>query len=166
MRKPTVYLDTSIISAFWYDGSDEAMAVRRARTRDWWKWERSHFDIWASRFVEAELRIGTFAGQSRCIAMIERLRYLTYSRQVSKLTHELLDLNIVPPSKEGDAAQLTITCVRESDYVLTWNYAHMANPIVQNRLTDLCKRLGLRAPMLVSPESIPQIRLGQSVRRD
>ncbi len=36
MKKPTVYLDTSIISAFWYEGPDVAMLARRLHTREWW----------------------------------------------------------------------------------------------------------------------------------
>jgi len=28
MKKPTAYLDTSILSAYWYEGSDIAMLVR------------------------------------------------------------------------------------------------------------------------------------------
>jgi len=48
---------------------------------------------------------------------------------------------------------------------LTWNYADMANRIVQSRLEELCAELNLVAPLLVSPESIPQVHLGQSIRR-
>ena len=56
-------------------------------------------------------------------------------------------------------------CVHEIDYLLTWNYAHMANPASQVRLNEVCERFDLTAPMMVSPEMIPQGRLGQSIRR-
>jgi hypothetical protein len=51
------------------------------------------------------------------------------------------------------------------DFLLIWNYAHMANPIVQANFEKLCGDLGLVAPLMVSPESIPQVRFGQSIRR-
>lgn len=51
------------------------------------------------------------------------------------------------------------------DYLLTWNYAHLANPIAQGSLERICRSLRLRAPLLVSPESIPQVRFGQTIRR-
>jgi hypothetical protein len=44
-------------------------------------------------------------------------------------------------------------------------YAHLVNPVAQEHLEAVCSRLGLRAPWLVSPESIPQVRLGQVARR-
>ena len=54
---------------------------------------------------------------------------------------------------------------RSIDYLLTWNYAHLANPIVQERLVAFCRLRRLRAPLLVSPESILSVRLGQTIRR-
>ena len=62
---------------------------------------------------------------------------------------------------------MAVAAAHEMDYLLTWNYAHLANPIAQERLREVCKRRKLRVPLLVSPESIPHVRLGQSIwRRD
>ena len=72
---------------------------------------------------------------------------------------------LVPPNKTGDAAHLAIAAAHRMDFLLTWNYAHMANPIVQTRFDAMCAAAGLVAPLLVSPESIPQVRFGQSIRR-
>ncbi len=49
MKKPTVYLDTSIISAFWFEGADVPMLARRLHTREWWDLERRNFEISAYR---------------------------------------------------------------------------------------------------------------------
>jgi len=58
MKKPSVYLDTSIISAFWYEGADVTMLARRMKTREWWDAERRHFILTCSAIAEAELRAG------------------------------------------------------------------------------------------------------------
>ena len=107
MDKPTVYLDTNVFSAYWYEGADVAAVARRFHTREWWDTERRHFS--------------TF--------------------------------------------QMAVSTAYEVDYLLTWNYAHLANPIAQKRLETICRRLHLRAPLLVSPETIPQVRFGQTIRR-
>ena len=57
MKKPTVYLDTTIISAEWYDGADVIGLARRLRTRDWWETARPSFSTGISNVTEAELRI-------------------------------------------------------------------------------------------------------------
>ena len=63
MNKPTIYPDTSVISADWYEGADVSLFSRRLHTREWWELERQHFTVWVSAFVEAELQAGTFARQ-------------------------------------------------------------------------------------------------------
>src|SRR6266851_5712003 len=101
MKKPTVYLDTSIISAFWYEGADIAMMARRLHTREWWDLERPHFTVWTSAFSEAELRAGTFARQGDCLKMIRRIRYLSATTAVKHLIDEITRRKLVPPNKAG-----------------------------------------------------------------
>jgi hypothetical protein len=165
LKKPTLYLDTSIISAYWYDGGEIAMMARWLHTREWWDLERTQFTLWSSAFSEAELKRGTFARQRDCLKMVRRIRYLSATMAVKQLIDEIMRRKLVPPNKPGDAAQLAISAAHGIDYLLTWNYAHLANPIVQASLDRLCVAEGLTAPLLVSPESIPQVRFGQSIRR-
>lgn len=165
MAKPAVYLDTSIISAFWYKGANIALGVRRALTHNWWHCESDYFEIWTSAVVEEELREGSFPAQAKCIKAARRLRYLPYSMEVGALRDRLMERRIVPPQEPEDAAHLALCSVHAIDYLLTWNYAHMANSSAQTRLFELCQRSGLRAPLMVSPESIPQVRFGQTIRR-
>jgi hypothetical protein len=58
-----------------------------------------------------------------------------------------------------------VCAVHRIDYSLSWNYAHLVNPVAQLQLESVCKKHALRAPLLVSPESIPKRSLGQTVRR-
>src|SRR6266571_1516270 len=113
MKKPTAYLDTSIISAFWYEGADVAMLARRLHTREWWDLERRHFDLWTSAFTDAELRAGAFPRQADCQRMARRLRYLPSTPVAKELAKEILRLMIVPPKKEADAAHLAIATAHE-----------------------------------------------------
>ena len=163
--KPTLYLDTSVISACWYGGAEVAMLARRLHTHEWWDSEREHFQVWTSAFAEAELREGVFRRQTDCLRMARRQPYLAPTAAVRELLHAILDRGIVPANKSADAAHLAISTVHGIDYLLTWNYAHLANPAVQRRMEQLCERLHRTSPLLVSPESIPQVRFGQSIRR-
>jgi hypothetical protein len=60
---------------------------------------------------------------------------------------------------------MAVSAAHEMDYLLTWNYAHLANPNAQVKLEAICQRLGLQAPLLASPETIPQARFGQTLHR-
>ena len=165
MKQPTIYFDTSAISAYWYEGNDVAMLARRIQTREWWDLERRQFGLWTSAFTEAELRAGVFPRQSECVKMVRRLCYLPVTVATRELLDEIQQRRIVPLGKGTDAAHLAISAIHGMDFLLTWNYAHMANPIVQARLEKLCDQQELVAPLMVSPESIPQDRFGQSIWR-
>jgi len=165
MEKPTVYLDTNVFSAYWHEGRDVAAAARRLHTREWWKHERQHFSLFVSVTTLNELRAGTFRRQADCVKMARALPRLPMTQIAKQVLDMLLESRLIPDTKPGDALQMAVSAAHEVDYLLTWNYAHLANPVSQERLQSICRSLGLRAPLLVSPETIPQVRFGQSVRR-
>lgn len=165
MDKPTVYLDTNVFSAYWYEGAAVAGAAQRFHTREWWKLERRHFSVYVSTTTMNELHAGRFRRQGDCLAMAGALPSLSMNKKAKRVLEELVKAQLIPETKPGDALQMAISTAHEVDYLLTWNYAHLANPIAQERLEDLCERLELRAPLLVSPETNPQLRFGQDIRR-
>lgn len=165
MKKPTIYLDTNIISAYWYTGGDIGAAARRLHTKEWWALERQHFTVFVSVTTINELRAGRFLRQADCLKMARSLRRVVMTRKAREVLEELLESRLLPETKPGDALQMAVSAAHEIDYLLTWNYAHLANPIAQARLEAICGTLALRAPLLVSPETIPQVRFGQDIRR-
>jgi hypothetical protein len=165
MVKPTVYLDTNIISAFWYTGADVAGLARRLKTREWWQDEREHFSVWVSAATEDELAAGKFGRQADCLRFVRRLSYLPISGPTRRFAAKLVERSVVPAEKPGDAVQMAACAVHRIDYLLSWNYAHLVNPVAQVQLEAVCRQLSLRAPLLVSPESIPKASLGQILRR-
>jgi hypothetical protein len=165
MPKPTVYLDTNIFSAYWYDGADVAVAAQRFHTSQWWNLERKHFSVYVSPSTIAGLRTGSFRRQADCLKMALGLPRLPMTQATRDILDVLLGTRLLPDTKLGDALQIAVCVAHRVDYLLTWNYAHLANPMAQQRLETICRGLKLRAPLLVSPETIPQVRFGQSVRR-
>jgi len=164
-KKPAIYLDTTIVSSYWYEGSDVLALGRRFATRDWWDTERGHFALWISSVTMDELSAGVYPRQAEAIAMARRLRFLPVLGEIQQFAEELLRRHVVPDTKPGDALQMAIAAVHRIDYLLTWNYAHLANPIAQAHLEESCENAGLRVPLLVSPETIPRVALGQTIRR-
>lgn len=165
MGIPTIYLDTNIISAYWYKGADPTGLARRATTREWWNEERHHFAVRVSTATEDELSAGQYSRQVECLRFVRRLSYLSITSETRQIAMRLVEMGVVPPQKPGDALQMAVCAAHNIDYLLSWNYAHLVNPIAQARLEKTCDRLLVRAPLLVSPESIPRVALGQSLRR-
>ena len=165
MKKPTIYLDTNIVSTLHYDGTDINGLARRMATRDWWDTERRGVELFGSIITEQELAEGVYGSQQECVRFVRRLKYVPISVEVRRLAAVFLDQKLVPPNKPGDAAQLAVAVAHRMDYLLTWNYAHLANPATQARGEVIVAKLGYRMPWLVSPDSIPRASLGQTIRR-
>jgi hypothetical protein len=165
VKKPTVYLDTTVISAYWYEGQNVIAFGRRIMTREWWDSERHEFAIWTSEITVAELEAGKYPRQKDACGMAYRIRLLPLNRDIRDFSNRLIEAGIVPDTKPGDAMQMAVASVHRIDYLLTWNYAHLANPHSQERLTRLCSESGYRAPDMVTAETIPMVKHGQSLRR-
>lgn len=164
-KKPTIYLDTTVLSSYWYEGTDVLALGRRIATRDWWDTERLHFSVWVSAVTEDELEAGRFPRQTETLAMVRRQRFLPMLVSAREFAEQLIRQHVVPSSKPGDALQMAVAAVHRMDFLLTWNYAHLANPIAQQHLETVCGKAGWRAPWMVSPETIPKVALGQTIRR-
>jgi hypothetical protein len=104
--KPTVYLDTNIISAYWYEGDDVAAAARRFHTIEWWDLEREHFAVYVSMTTINELQAGSFRRQSDCLKMARSLPRLAMTRLVKHVLDELIGSRVLPDTKPGDALQM------------------------------------------------------------
>ena len=165
MSKPTVYVDTNIVSFLFYRGADLQVLKRQRATREWWKDERPLFKLLASRAVESELADGVYPGQEKALAEVRKMAYLAYSSAVRDVEAKLLAAHVVPLNVPGDALQLAFATVHRVDYLLSWNRAHLVSAEAQAKLAWFRAASGLRTPLLVSPESIPKAALGESIRR-
>jgi hypothetical protein len=163
--KPTVYLDTNILSVLCYQGVNVSVIHQQMVTREWWETERRWFQVHASVFTEKELGQGFYRGQQQALKLVRRLRYLPFSAAVRNRAALYVQEKIIPKERPGDAIQLAFASVHCIDYLLTWNYAHLANLDTQRKLKALSGHQSQRMPFLVSPETIPRATLGQTIRR-
>jgi predicted nucleic acid-binding protein len=165
MSKPTVYVDTNIISALYYRGADPLALKTQLTTREWWEQERPFFRVVVSQTVEDELAEGDYPGQERAVAEVRRLPYLPGTAAVQDVFTKLRAAHVVPSAVSGDAFHLAFATVYRVDYLLSWNRAHLVSEETQAKLARFRAAYGLRTPLVVSPDSIPKAALGANIRR-
>ncbi len=165
-KKPAIYLDTNILSILFYQGNDLRVSYQALSTREWWERERSLFQLFTSAVVEDELLQGRYPSKRKSVALARKLPYLQINATIRRCNELYLSEGLIPASKPEDAVHLAFAVVHGLDYLLTWNYAHLANSQVQDRLLRLNKKEGFRTPFLVSPDTIPRAMFGKDVRRD
>lgn len=150
----SVYIETTIPSAFVTRRTDPGSLHRREVTRQWWQEQLSLFEPWTSENVVLELQQGNWPGQAEAVSLMEPLTRLPVDEEVLAIAQRYIAERLVPADLAGDAAHLAIACVHEMDFLLTWNIRHLANPNKTDHLTIINRRLGLLTPAIVTPEML------------
>ena len=88
------------------------------------------------------------------LAAIEGVELLDASDAVEELAAALLQNGAVAASHPRDAFHIAIAAVHGVQYLVTWNFKHIANPILQNRIASVCRANGFEPPVICTPEQL------------
>ena len=147
----SVYLETSVISVLFDHRGDPVCQVQNGQTQAWYQNESAFHDLFASAMVLDELGTGTFDHQDEALSFAQNLRLLPIDDEVLGVARIYMDRFVMPTTNMGDAVHLAVASFHETDYVLTWNCRHLANPNKARQIAELNRRLGLLTPLMVTP---------------
>ena len=117
--KPSVYIETSIISYLASRPSrDVVHAARQQITHVWWE-RRSKFALFASDLVVREASAGDLKAADKRLAALDNIPLLHVSTDAAVLTDELLRLGGLPKKAAADALHIAVAAVHGVDYLLT-----------------------------------------------
>lgn len=91
---------------------------------------------------------------SRRLELLITIPLLDLSPDVFRISQDLLDREIIPSKAADDAIHIAVASVHETDYLLTWNCKHIANPHLRRRIIDCLSAHGLRATIICTPEDL------------
>lgn len=153
--KPTVYVETSIISYLTARQSNDLRSMaNKSATIDWWDNQRSKYELVVSEFVIAEASLGHPEAAERRLAAIEGIMELQATEPVRALGQELISRNALPEKAEIDAYHVAIAAVNGIEYLLTWNCTHIANAITRPKIEATCRALGFEPPIICTPDEL------------
>ena len=72
------------------------------------------------------------------------------------LAYDLVRLGIVPEKVASDALHIAVAAVHSVNYLVTWNFKHIANPFLQERIRETVTGNGYKMPVMCSPEELLQ----------
>jgi len=153
--KKTVYIESSVISYLAARPTrDIVLAAYQQITQEWWETERGKYDCFVSDFVVDEVARGDPDAASRRQTMIRGFRKLALTPVVLDLAREYKTALGIPERARLDLFHLAIAVGNGMDYVLSWNFRHIANAFVRQRLQEVNGVLGLRTPTICTPEEL------------
>ncbi|MCD4699692.1 MAG: type II toxin-antitoxin system VapC family toxin [Phycisphaerae bacterium] len=152
--KPSVYIETSVVSAIDDSRDDPISQAQSLITKDWWENQRRHFDLYYSQAVVAELNRIEFPGQRAALSLLDEMMLLPITPDVDGVAEAYRQHLVMPSGEMGDAVHLAVACVHEVDYLLTWNCRHIANTNKIQHIRVINMRLGLLTPVMLTPEML------------
>ena len=153
--KPTAYIETSVVSYLTARPSrDVVVAAYQEITREWWNGAVERFDLLASELVVAEAGGGDAEAASARLHVLETVTLLDAGEHAADLAQTLLDLAALPRKAAGDAAHIAIAVTNGVDYLVTWNFRHIANAVMRSRIEAVCRQAGYQPPVICSPSEL------------
>ena len=153
--KPTLYLETTIPS--YYAARpvrDVIVLAHQEITRVWREQRLSLFDVYIPPVVLEEVRQGASEPAGRRLELLARFPVLEATLAIERLAEKYMTNLELPGKALRDAAHLAFACGYELDYLVTWNCVHIANAELRRQLTAVNATLGLRTPVICTPEEL------------
>ena len=153
--KPSLYIETSVVSYLTTRPSrDLVTAARQQLTASWWATQRTEYDLFISPLVLEEAELGDSEAAAARLAVLEDLDLVRPSSETDALAEALLREVPLPQKAAADAVHIAAATTSGAAYLLTWNFKHIANPVLREQIVQVCRRSGYEPPTPCTPEDL------------
>ena len=153
--KPKVYVETTVISYLASRPSrDLIMAANQQVSEVWWASRRKDFDLFVSEIVVQEASVGDTVASQKLLELLNAIPLLALSKEALELAHRLVDHQAIPSRAAEDALHIAVATVNGMDYLVTWNFKHIANATMRSRIEYVCRLNGYEPPVICSPQEL------------
>lgn len=146
--KLSLYLETSVIGAYLDNGDP----FRRDLTIRWFERELSEYRACSSLLVRRELERFTEPHKTGYLKLLRGLDDLELTDEVGILADGYISRGIFHRKFMADAVHVALASFHKIDYLVTWNFGHLANVRKQARIRLFNTAAGFFSPSIVTPE--------------
>lgn len=146
--KLSIYLETSVIGAYLDNGDP----FRRDLTIRWFEHEMSEYKAYSSILVQRELERLEEPHRTGYLKIIKDLDRLDLVEEAAILAEGYISRGIFHRKFIADALHMALASFHKVDYLVTWNFGHLANVRKQARVRLFNAAAGFFSPVIVTPE--------------
>jgi predicted nucleic acid-binding protein len=128
--KQALYLETSVIGAY----LDNGEPFRRDLTIRWWEHEMPDYRTVISPLVTSELARVKEPHRTSYLKLIRDLEQVDLTEEAAILAEGYIARGIFHRKYIADALHVAIASFHKIDYLVTWNFGHLANVRRQARI--------------------------------
>ena len=86
--------------------------------------------------------------------MLASLATLDATAEAEALAEVLVRTDAVPQAAIRDAAHIAVAAANGVEYLVTWNFRHIANAVTRPLIESACRRAGFQPPVICTPEEL------------
>ena len=146
--KQSLYLETSVVGAY----LDNGEPFRRDLTIRWWEHEMSEYRAVISTLVTRELERVPEPHRTGYLKLAGALERVELTDEATILAEGYVARGIFHRKYLGDALHVAVASFHKIDYLVTWNFGHLANVRRQARIRLFNTAAGFFVPQIVTPE--------------
>ncbi len=146
--KLSLYLETSVIGAYLDNGDP----FRRDLTIRWFERELGEYRACSSILVRREIERIDEPHRSSYLKLLKGMDDLDLVDEVAILAEGYISRGIFHRKFMADAVHVAIASFYKIDYLVTWNFGHLANVRKQARIRLFNTAAGFFSPSIVTPE--------------
>ena len=152
--RPKVYVETSVIGAYFEEREDVVSTAQRHWSRLWWDEIKSEYDVVVSEAVINELANPNYPYSQNAVVLVEDIQHVELVGEVYDIINIYVTRKLMPQDILGDALHLALASYHKCDYLLTWNCKHLANPNKFQHIRIVNTALGLYVPIITTPNQL------------
>ena len=151
----TVYVETSVVSYLTARATSSLLAAAwQTATAEWWDAHRPRFELRTSALTIEEAGRGHQEAAARRLEALGGIVMLPITESVVTLADALIRKRALPASAQNDAIHIAVSAVHGVDYLLTWNFRHLANAETRPLVREVCEQQGYSSPEICTPSEL------------
>src|SRR5262245_6888085 len=135
----TVYVESTVVGSIAgriHPNPD--VASRQHKSRRWWATAKSAYQLVISQLVIEECVAGDPSAAKERLDAVDGLTLLDVTDDVRNLASALMAEDAIPHSEPRDALHVAVAAVHGIEYLVTWNFKHIANATLRVRINGVC----------------------------
>ena len=146
--KQSIYLETSVVGAY----LDNGEPFRRDLTIRWWEHEIAGISRGRLTAGQRELERVPEPHRTGYLKFVSPLEEVELTEEAAILAEGYISRGIFHRKYIADALHVAVASFHKIDYLVTWNFGHLANVRRQARIRLFNTAAGFFVPMIVTPE--------------
>jgi predicted nucleic acid-binding protein len=155
MKKPRIYLDTSVINFYFAEDAPEKMAVTRKFFDE--ELASGNYETYISLLVLDELEeTKDQALRDKLVALANQ--YITevfpLTDEVNAIAAKFVEEGIVPEKYKDDGLHLALALTNNIDYIVSWNFKHIVKLKTKRAVKAFSIKEGYKEIEITTPQEV------------